>query len=151
MSNLNFFITTFFCICVNYLLLRANIWFVSPDVFLLHLLVLASANPTYPKVYFFILNGFFIDIFFYEIIGPYTITYFIAGSFLAFSLVRWQQRSLLIQFVLIAVVSLLLNSFISIQEGFAFVENRAVISTILLIIIWVLIFLYQRDKWLKNI
>ena len=151
MSNFNFFITTFFCICINYLLLRANIWFVSPDIFLLHLLVLASTKTTYPKVYFFILNGFFIDIFFYEIIGPYTLTYFIAGIFLAFSEARWQQRSLLIQFVLIAVMSLLLNSFIGIQEGYAFVENRAVISTILLIIIWVLIFLYQRDKWLKNI
>ena len=151
MSNFNFFITTFFCICINYLLLRANIWFVSPDIFLLHLLVLASTKTTYPKVYFFILNGFFIDIFFYEIIGPYTLTYFIAGIFLAFSEARWQQRSLLIQFVLIAVMSLLLNSFIGVQEGFAFVENRAVISTILLIIIWVLIFLYQRDKWLKNI
>ena len=151
MSNLNFFITTFFCICINYLLLRANIWFVSPDIFLLHLLVLASTKTTYPKVYFFILNGFFIDIFFYEIIGPYTLTYFIAGIFLTFSEVRWQQRSLLIQFVLIAVMSLLLNSFIGVQEGFAFVENRAVISTILLIVIWVLIFLYQRDKWLKNI
>ena len=151
MSNFNFFITTFFCICINYLLLRANIWFVSPDIFLLHLLVLASTKTTYPKVYFFILNGFFIDIFFYEIIGPYTLTYFIAGIFLTFSEVRWQQRSLLIQFVLIAVMSLLLNSFIGVQEGFAFVENRAVISTILLIVIWVLIFLYQRDKWLKNI
>ena len=151
MSNFNFFITTFFCICINYLLLRANIWFVSPDIFLLHLLVLASTKTTYPKVYFFILNGFFIDIFFYEIIGPYTLTYFIAGIFLAFSEARWQQRSLLIQFVLIAVMSLLLNSFIGIQEGYAFVENRAVIGTILLIIIWVLIFLYQRDKWLKNI
>ena len=151
MSNLNFFITTFFCICINFLLLRANIWFIFPDIFLLHLLVLASTNTTYSKVYFFILNGFFIDIFFYEIIGPYTLTYFIAGIFLTFSEVRWQQRSLLIQFVLIAVMSLLLNSFIGVQEGFAFVENRAVISTILLIVIWVLIFLYQRDKWLKNI
>ena len=151
MSNLNFFISTFICICLNYLLLSVNIWFVFPDIFLLNLLILASSYNAYPKVYFFILNGFFIDIFFYEIIGPYTITYFIAGSFLAFSLVRWQQRSLFIQFVLIAVMSLLLNSFIGIQEGFAFVENRAVISTILLIITWVLIFLYQRDKWLKNI
>lgn len=151
MSNLNFFTLTFICICLNYLLLSANIWFVFPDIFLLHLLILASSYNTYPKVYFFILNGFLIDIFFFEIVGPYTITYFIVGVFLTFSLARWQQRSLLIQFVLIAVMSLLLNSFIGIQEGFAFVENRAVISTILLIIIWVLIFLYQRDKWLKNI
>ena len=151
MSNLNFFITTFFCICLNHLLLSTNIWFVFPDVFLLHVFFLASTYKIYPKVYFFILNGFFIDIFFFEIIGPYTITYLIIGIFLTFSLVRWEQRSLLIQFMLIAVMSLLLNSFIGIQEGFAFVENRAVISTILLIIIWVLIFLYQRDKWLKNI
>ena len=151
MSNLNFFITTFFCICVNYLLLRANIWFASPDVFLLHLLVLASANTTYPKVYFFILNGFLIDIFFFEIVGPYIITYFIIGIFLTFSLARWQQRSLLIQLAFIVAISLLLNALIGTLEGFAFVSNRAVMSTILLCITWVLIFLYQRDKWLKNI
>ena len=151
MSNLNFFVITFFCICLNYLLLNTNIWFVSPDIFLLHILVLASTYTSYPKVYFFILNGFFIDIFFYEIIGPYTITYFIIGVFLTFSLVRWEQRSLLIQFALIAVISLLLNVLIGALEGFAFVQNRALISTILLSIIWVLIFLYQRDKWLKNI
>lgn len=151
MSNLNFFITTFFCICLNHLLLSTNIWFVFPDVFLLHVFFLASTYKIYPKVYFFILNGFFIDIFFFEIIGPYTITYLIIGIFLTFSLVRWEQRSLLIQFVLIASISLLLNSFIAALEGVSFVQNRVVPSTILLGIIWVLIFLYQKDKWLKNI
>ena len=151
MSNLNFFTLTFICICLNYLLLSANIWFVFPDIFLLHLLILASSYNTYPKVYFFILNGFLIDIFFFEIVGPYTITYFIVGVFLSFSLARWQQRSLLIQLALIAAISLLLNTFIGAQEGFAFVSNRPVMSTILLGITWVLIFLYQRDKWLKNI
>tara|TARA_B100002019_G_C21076791_1_gene501789 strand:+ start:227 stop:682 length:456 start_codon:yes stop_codon:yes gene_type:complete len=151
MSNLNFFITTFFCICLNHLLLSTNIWFVFPDVFLLHVFFLASTYKIYPKVYFFILNGFFIDIFFFEIIGPYTITYLIIGIFLAFSLVRWEQRSLLIQFVLIASISLLLNSFIAVLEGVSFVQNRVAPSTILLGIVWVLIFLYQKDKWLKNI
>ena len=151
MSNLNFFTLTFICICLNYLLLSANIWFVFPDIFLLHLLILASSYNIYPKVYFFILNGFLIDIFFFEIVGPYTITYFIVGVFLTFSLARWQQRSLLIQLALIAAISLLLNTFIGALEGFAFVSNRAVMSTILLGITWVLIFLYQRDKWLKNI
>jgi len=151
MSNLNFFITTFICICLNYFLLSTNLWFFFPDVFLLNVLFLASTYTTYPKVYFFILNGFFIDIFFHEIVGPYTITYFIIGIFLTFSLVRWVQRSLLIQFALIAVISLLLNALIGALEGFAFVQNRAAMSTILLGIIWVLIFLYQRDKWLKNI
>ena len=151
MSNLNFFTLTLICVCLNYLLLSANIWFVFPDIFLLHLLILASSYNTYPKVYFFILNGFLIDIFFFEIVGPYTITYFIVGVFLTFSLARWQQRSLLIQLALIAAISLLLNTFIGALEGFAFVSNRAVMSTILLGITWVLIFLYQRDKWLKNI
>lgn len=151
MSNLNFFITTFFCICLNHLLLSTNIWFVFPDVFLLHVFFLASTYKIYPKVYFFILNGFFIDIFFFEIIGPYTITYLIIGIFLTFSLVRWEQRSLLIQFVLIASISLLLNSFIAALEGVSFVQNRVAPSTILLGIVWVLIFLYQKDKWLKNI
>jgi len=151
MSNLNFFTLTLICICLNYLLLSANIWFVFPDIFLLHLLILASSYNTYPKVYFFILNGFLIDIFFFEIVGPYTITYFIVGVFLTFSLARWQQRSLLIQLALIAAISLLLNTFIGALEGFVFVSNRAVMSTILLGITWVLIFLYQRDKWLKNI
>jgi rod shape-determining protein MreD len=132
-------------------LLSTNIWFVFPDVFLLHVFFLASTYKIYPKVYFFILNGFFIDIFFFEIIGPYTITYLIIGIFLTFSLVRWEQRSLLIQFVLIASISLLLNSFIAALEGVSFVQNRVVPSTILLGIIWVLIFLYQKDKWLKNI
>ena len=98
-----------------------------------------------------VLIGFLIDIFFFEIVGPYTITYFIVGVFLTFSLARWQQRSLLIQLALIAAISLLLNTFIGALEGFAFVSNRAVMSTILLCIAWVLIFLYQRDKWLKNI
>ena len=151
MSNLNFFITTFFCICLNHLLLSTNIWFVFPDVFLLHVFFLASTYKIYPKVYFIILNGFFIDIFFFEIIGPYTITYLIIGIFLTFSLVRWEQRSLLIQFVLIASISLLLNSFIAALEGVSFVQNRVAPSTILLGIVWVLIFLYQKDKWLKNI
>ena len=151
MSNLNFFITTFFCICLNHLLLSTNIWFVFPDVFLLHVFFLASTYKIYPKVYFFILNGFFIDIFFFEIIGPYTITYLIIGIFLTFSLVRWEQRSLLIQFVLIASISLLLNSFIAALEGVSFVQNRVAPSTILLGIVCVLIFLYQKDKWLKNI
>tara|TARA_B100001939_G_scaffold119682_1_gene103819 strand:+ start:3029 stop:3484 length:456 start_codon:yes stop_codon:yes gene_type:complete len=151
MSNLNFFTLTLICVCLNYLLLSANIWFVFPDIFLLHLLILASSYNTYPKVYFFILNGFLIDIFFFEIVGPYTITYFIVGVFLTFSLARWQQRSLLIQLALIAAISLLLNTFIGALEGFVFVSNRAVMSTILLGITWVLIFLYQRDKWLKNI
>ena len=151
MSNLNFFTLTLICICLNYLLLSANIWFVFPDIFLLHLLILASSYNTYPKVYFFILNGFLIDIFFFEIVGPYTITYFIVGVFLTFSLARWQQRSSLIQLALIAAISLLLNTFIGALEGFAFVSNRAVMSTILLGITWILIFLYQRDKWLKNI
>jgi len=151
MSNLNFFITTFFCICLNHLLLSTNIWFIFLDVFLLHALFVASTYKIYPKVYFFILNGFFIDIFFFEIIGPYTITYLIIGIFLTFSLVRWEQRSLLIQFALIVAISLLLNALIGTLEGFAFVQNRSAMSTILLCIAWVLIFLYQRDKWLKNI
>ncbi|MBL6693416.1 MAG: hypothetical protein ISP94_00920 [SAR86 cluster bacterium] len=151
MNNLNFFITTFFCICINYLLLSTNIWSIIPDVFLLHMLFLASTYTTYPKVYFFILNGFFIDIFFYEIIGPYTLTYFVIGIYLTFSVARWEQRSLLIQLALISSISLLVNILIGALEEYSFVRHRAVISTIFLNLIWVLIFMYQRDKWLKNI
>ncbi len=151
MNNLILTLQTLFCIGINYLLLSLNLWFLFPDIFLMHLLLMAATNIKYPKIYFFILQGFMVDLFFMEWVGPYTAIYFLSGLYLNFSIVRWIQKSLFIQLIYLALISILLNLSIGLVEGFALIDSRIFISTFWVCLLWMIIFILQRDKWLKNI
>ena len=83
---------------------------------------------------------------------PYTLSYMFIGLYLNFTNLKWIQKSLLEQTILIITVSTLLNillfSFNNFSDG---MEIRILINPLLNSIIWLLIFISQRQKWLKNI
>ena len=72
-----------------------------------------------PNIYFFIFKGFVIDLFFSNISMPYTISYTLIGLYLNFSNLKWIQRSLLEQIILITLVSLFLNILLFSTNDFA--------------------------------
>ena len=83
---------------------------------------------------------------------PYTITYTLIGLYLNFSNLKWIQRSLLEQIILIISVSLFLNIILFFTNDFAEgMEARIFINPLLNSVIWSVIFINQRQKWLKNI
>ena len=96
-------------IIFNQILLGTNLWAVSPDIFFVHTLLFTTFVRKIPNIYFFILMGFLIDLFFSNISMPYTLIYTMIGLYLNFSNLKWIQRSLLEQLILIILVSLFLN------------------------------------------
>ena len=72
-------------IIFNQILLGTNLWAVSPDIFFVHTLLFTTFVRKIPNIYFFILMGFLIDLFFSNISMPYTLIYTMIGLYLNFS------------------------------------------------------------------
>ena len=145
--------SSFACLIIlNQILLATNLWPISPDLFLVHTLIYTTFVNKIPNIYLFILMGFLIDLFFSNTSVPYTITYFLVGLYLNFSSLKWIQRSLLEQLILIISISFCLNILLFYVNDFSDeMSNRIFINPFLNSMIWVLIFINQRHKWLKNI
>lgn len=145
--------SSFACLIIlNQILLATNLWPISPDLFLVHTLIYTTFVKKIPNIYLFIFMGFLIDLFFSNTSVPYTITYFLVGLYLNFSSLKWIQRSLLEQLILITSISFCLNILLFYVNDFSDeMSNRIFINPFLNSMIWVLIFINQRHKWLKNI
>ena len=145
--------SSFVCLIIlNQILLATNLWPISPDLFLVHSLIYTTFVKKIPNIYLFIFMGFLIDLFFSNTSVPYTITYFLVGLYLNFSNLKWIQRSLLEQLILIISISFCLNILLFYVNNFSDEMGiRIFINPFLNSMIWVLIFINQRHKWLKNI
>ena len=145
--------SSFACLIIlNQILLATNLWPISPDLFLIHSLIYTTFVNKIPNIYLFIFMGFLIDLFFSNTSIPYTITYFLVGLYLNFSSLKWIQRSLLEQLILIISISFCLNILLFYVNDFSDeMSKRIFINPFLNSMIWVLIFINQRHKWLKNI
>ena len=145
--------SSFVCLIIlNQILLATNLWPISPDLFLVHTLIYTTFVKKIPNIYLFIFMGFLIDLFFSNTSVPYTITYFLVGLYLNFSSLKWIQRSLLEQLILIISISFCLNILLFYLNDFSDeMSKRIFINPFLNSMIWVLIFINQRHKWLKNI
>ena len=139
-------------IIVNQIFLATSIWSITPDVFLINTLVMITFVKRVPNVYFFIFKGFLIDLFFSNITMPYTLTFGIIGLYLNFSTLKWIQRSLLEQIILISSISFALNIMLFMINSYADgMSIRIMLNPLLNSLIWAFIFINQRQKWLKNI
>ena len=145
--------SSFACLIIlNQILLATNLWPISPDLFLVHTLIYTTFVNKIPNIYLFIFMGFLIDLFFSNTSVPYTVTYFLIGLYLNFSTLKWIQRSLLEQLILIISISFCLNILLFYVNDFSDeMSKRIFINPFLNSMIWVLIFINQRHKWLKNI
>ena len=146
------FLILFGLIIVNQIFLATSIWSITPDVFLINTLVMTTFVKKVPNVYFFIFKGFLIDLFFSNITMPYTLTFGIIGLYLNFSTLKWIQRSLLEQIILISSISFALNIMLFMINSYADgMSIRIMLNPLLNSVIWAFIFINQRQKWLKNI
>lgn len=146
------FLILFGLIIVNQIFLATSIWSITPDIFLIYTLVMTTFVKKVPNVYFFIFKGFLIDLFFSNLTMPYTLTFGIIGLYLNFSTLKWIQRSLLEQIILICSISFVLNIMLFMINSYADGMNiRIVLNPLLNAAIWAFIFINQRQKWLKNI
>lgn len=146
------FLILFSLIIVNQIFLATSIWSITPDVFLINTLVMTTFVKRVPNVYFFIFKGFLIDLFFSNITMPYTLTFGIIGLYLNFSTLKWIQRSLLEQIILISSISFALNIMLFMINSYADgMSIRIMLNPLLNSVIWAFIFINQRQKWLKNI
>ena len=145
--------SSFVCLIIlNQILLATNLWPISPDLFLVHTLIYTTFVKKIPNIYLFIFMGFLIDLFFSNTSVPYTITYFLVGLYLNFSNLKWIQRSLLEQLILIISISFCLNILLFYVNNFSDEMGiRIFINPFLNSMIWVLIFINQRHKWVKTI
>ena len=145
--------SSFVCLIIlNQIFLATNLWPIFPDLFLVHTLIYTTFVKKIPNIYLFIFMGFLIDLFFSNTSVPYTITYFLVGLYLNFSNLKWIQRSLLEQLILIISISFCLNILLFYVNNFSDEMGiRIFINPFLNSMIWVLIFINQRHKWLKNI
>ena len=152
MSEVLRYLTLGLLVILNQILLATDLWASTPDIFLVHTLFFTTFVKKIPNIYFFIFKGFIIDLFFSNISMPYTISFTLIGLYLNFSNLKWIQRSLLEQIILIILVSLLLNIILFSTNDFASgMGIRVFINPLLNSIIWSAIFINQRQKWLKNI
>ena len=145
--------SSFVCLIIlNQIFLATNLWPIFPDLFLVHTLIYTTFVKKIPNIYLFIFMGFLIDLFFSNNSVPYTVTYFLIGLYLNFSTLKWIQRSLLEQLILIISISFCLNILLFYVNDFSDeMSKRIFINPFLNSMIWVLIFINQRHKWLKNI
>ena len=145
--------SSFACLIIlNQILLATNLWPISPDLFLVHTLIYTTFVNKIPNIYLFIFMGFLVDLFFSNTSVPYTITYFLVGLYLNFSSLKWIQRSLLEQLILIISISFCLNILLFYVNNFSDeMSMRIFVNPFLNSLIWGLIFINQRHKWLKNI
>ena len=126
-------------------------WVWLPDIFLMQTLLFTTFLNRIPNVYFFILKGFLIDLFFSAYAIPYTLTFGLIGVYLNFSSLKWIQRSFLEQVMMIFVISLILNILLGYFNSYSSnAEMRIVFNPFLNSLIWIIIYMTQRQKWLKN-
>ena len=138
-------------ICTNYIFLSTSIWVWTPDLFVAFVLFLTTLKSKLPNTYSFILYGFAIDLFFSNQSLPYTITFFLIGAYLSFSNIKWIQRSLLEQLLMIMLISIFLNILLNLTNDYYLnIEARIIINPLMNALIWAGIFMTQRHKWLKN-
>ena len=141
----------FLLIIANYIFLTLEVWVWLPDIFLMQTLLFTTFLNRIPNVYFFILKGFLIDLFFSTYAIPYTLTFGIIGVYLNFSSLKWIQRSFLEQVMMIFVISLILNILLGYFNSYSSnAEMRIVFNPFLNSLIWIIIYMTQRQKWLKN-
>ena len=146
------YLSLFLLIIINQILLATNTWAIFPDIFLVQTFLFTTFIKKIPNVYFFIINGFIIDLFFSNISMPYTLSYMLIGLYLNFSKLNWIQRSLLEQIILIILMSLFLNIVLFSTNNFVDEMGiRIFINPVLNSLVWLLIFISQRQKWLKSI
>lgn len=146
------YLSLFLLIIINQILLATNTWAIFPDIFLVQTFLFTTFIKKIPNVYFFIINGFIIDLFFSNISMPYTLSYMLIGLYLNFSKLNWIQRSLLEQIILIILMSLFLNIVLFSTNNFVDEMGiRIFINPLLNSLVWLLIFISQRQKWLKSI
>ena len=145
------FLAFFILVCLNYIFLSTQIWVWAPDLFIVFILFLTILMPKLPNTYIFIFYGFIIDLFFSNQPLPYTITFFLIGAQLNFSTIKWIQRSLLEQLLLIVLASILLNILLNFTNDYYLnIQARIVINPLMNALIWAGIFMTQRHKWLKK-
>ena len=144
-------LTFFSLICLNYIFLSTSIWVWTPDLFIAFILFLTTQKSKLPSTYLFILYGFSIDLFFSDQSLPYTITFFLIGAYLSFSNIKWIQRSLLEQLLMIVITSIFLNILLNFINDYSLnIEARIILNPLMNALIWAAIFMTQRHKWLKN-
>jgi len=152
MNELLRYLILFGLIIINQIFLASGIWSITPDIFVIQTLVMTTFIKKIPNVYFFIFKGFLIDLFFSNVTMPYTITFGVIGLYLNFSNLKWIQRSLLEQIILIFFISFILNIMLFLTNDYAEgMSSRIIINPLLNSIVWSFIFINQRQKWLKNI
>ena len=141
----------FLLVIANYIFLTLEVWVWLPDIFLMQTLLFTTFLKRIPNVYFFILKGFLIDLFFSAYAIPYTLTFGLIGVYLNFSSLKWIQRSFLEQVMMIFVISLILNILLGYFNSYSSnAEMRIVFNPFLNSLIWIIIYMTQRQKWLKN-
>ena len=151
MNELSRILILFVLIISNYIFLTIGLWAWIPDLFIVQTLLFTAFSKKIPSVYFFIIKGFIIDLFFSEYSVPYTISFSLIGLFLNFGKLKWIQRSFLEQIILIFAISLILNMLLSYFNNYSSsAEYRIIINPFLNSFIWLFIFMTQRKKWLKN-
>jgi rod shape-determining protein MreD len=152
MNELLRYLILFGLIILNQIFLASGIWSITPDIFVIQTLLMTTFIKKIPNVYFFIFKGFLIDLFFSNVTMPYTITFGVIGLYLNFSNLKWIQRSLLEQIILIFFISFILNIMLFLTNDYAEgMSSRIIINPLLNSIAWSFIFINQRQKWLKNI
>jgi len=151
MNELTRILIVFLLIIANYIFLTIGAWAWLPDIFLLQTLLFTTFLNKIPNIYFFILKGFLIDLFFSTYSVPYTVTFGLIGIYLNFGNLKWIQRSFLEQIITIFVISLVLNMLLGYFNDYsANAELRIILNPFLNSLVWLIIFITQRQNWLKH-
>jgi len=151
MNELIRILIVFLLVVANYIFLTLEVWVWLPDIFLIQTLLFTTFLKKIPNVYFFIFKGFLIDLFFSAYTVPYTVTFGLVGLYLNFGSLKWIQRSFVEQIIMIFVISLVLNMLLGYFNNYSSnAEMRIILNPFLNSFVWTIIFMTQRQKWLKN-
>ena len=151
MNELIRILIVFLLVVANYIFLTLEVWVWLPDIFLIQTLLFTTFLNKIPNVYFFIFKGFLIDLFFSTYTVPYTVTFGLVGLYLNFGSLKWIQRSFVEQIIMIFVISLVLNMLLGYFNNYSSnAEMRIILNPFLNSFVWTIIFMTQRQKWLKN-
>ena len=151
MNELIRILIVFLLVAANYIFLTLEVWVWLPDIFLIQTLLFTTFLNKIPNVYFFIFKGFLIDLFFSTYTVPYTVTFGLVGLYLNFGSLKWIQRSFVEQIIMIFVISLVLNLSLGYFNNYSSnAEMRIILNPFLNSFVWIIIFVTQRQKWLKN-
>tara|TARA_B100000965_G_scaffold30194_1_gene22480 strand:+ start:1969 stop:2427 length:459 start_codon:yes stop_codon:yes gene_type:complete len=151
MNELIRILIVFLLVAANYIFLTLEVWVWLPDIFLIQTLLFTTFLNKIPNVYFFIFKGFLIDLFFSTYTVPYTVTFGLVGLYLNFGSLKWIQRSFVEQIIMIFVISLVLNMLLGYFNNYSSnAEMRIILNPFLNSFVWTIIFMTQRQKWLKN-